>query len=92
MNKGVLFIGGVADGEWIAVSNKTPHYKIPIPPKCLHSFESVPEEDTLFHYDTYTLYWWFDELPMYIEEHMSAIEGIKRLAKYYRPENQDENS
>lgn len=85
MNKGVLFIGGVADGKWIVVPNKTPHYKIPIPPKCLYSFEAVPEEDTIFHYDAYTLHWWFDEIPLYIEEHMSAIEGVKRLAKYYRP-------
>ena len=37
MKQGVLFIGGVADGEYRVVPDKTPHYKILILPRHLSS-------------------------------------------------------
>ena len=90
MIKGVLFIGGVADGKWIAVRGKPDHYKIPILPKGSYLSKPVKEEDTVYQHETYRLHWWLDEIPMYLETHMTLADALKRLARYYRPENQDD--
>ena len=87
MKQGVLFIGGVADGQYRVVPDKIPHYKVPIPTKYLCNFDPIVEEEgPAFHYDSYNLSWWFDQIPIYIEEHMTDMDAVKRLIECYRPD------
>jgi hypothetical protein len=86
----ILFIGGMADGKWIAVPGKLHRYKIATTPRPSPLFETVQKEDLVCYHDSYILHWWFDKVPLYIEEHMTPEDALKRLAHYYRPESQDE--
>ena len=81
-----LFIGGVADGQWMRVPDDRSHWLIPT---AANHWTGVGEPIiTSTAYRRERLRTSYGELVYYVADHLTAHDAIRRLMIHYQPNNE----